>query len=93
MNDCVHQHVIYPLSGQLRSPGLLPQQARFEFVIRRMIANPDLQQGAEEIVTPHIAWASQAARQRLLAEIVENIEAFQRGKPRNVIRPAASGAP
>lgn len=45
------------------------------------------------IVTPHIAWASQAARQRLLTEIVENIEAFQRGKPRNVIRPAATGVP
>jgi glycerate dehydrogenase len=43
------------------------------------------------IVTPHIAWASQAARQRLLTEIVENIKAFQCGKPRNVIRPAATG--
>jgi len=43
------------------------------------------------IVTPHIAWASQTARQRLLAEIVENIEAFQRGKPRNAVQPAATG--
>jgi len=43
------------------------------------------------ILTPHIAWASQAARQRLLTEIVENIQAFQRGKPRNAIQPAATG--
>jgi len=43
------------------------------------------------IVTPHIAWASQAARQRLLTEIVENIQAFQCGKPRNAIQPAATG--
>jgi len=43
------------------------------------------------IVTPHIAWASQAARQRLLSEIVENIRAFERGSPRNAIHPAATG--
>ena len=35
------------------------------------------------IVTPHIAWASRAARQRLLAEVAANIEAFRNGKPRN----------
>jgi glycerate dehydrogenase len=45
------------------------------------------------ILTPHIAWASQAARQRLVTEIVENILAFQRGKPRNAIQPAATAAP
>lgn len=37
------------------------------------------------IITPHIAWATKEARQRLLAESVENIKAFLKGKPRNVV--------
>lgn len=39
------------------------------------------------IITPHIAWASRAARQRLLSEIVRNIEAFLLGRPRNTVQP------
>jgi glycerate dehydrogenase len=35
------------------------------------------------IVTPHIAWASRAARQRLIGEITANIVAFGNGSPRN----------
>ncbi len=37
------------------------------------------------IVTPHIAWASRASRQRLLDEIVKNISAYLDGMPRNVV--------
>jgi glycerate dehydrogenase len=37
------------------------------------------------ILTPHIAWASRGARQRLVSEIVDNICAFQRGEPRNSV--------
>lgn len=37
------------------------------------------------IVTPHIAWASRSARQRLLSEIVSNIFAFQAGEIRNQV--------
>lgn len=37
------------------------------------------------IITPHIAWASREARQRLVGEIAENIAAFARGESRNVI--------
>lgn len=36
-------------------------------------------------ITPHFAWASTAARARLLTEVVENIKAFQRGERRNVV--------
>jgi glycerate dehydrogenase len=36
-------------------------------------------------VTPHIAWATKAARQRLLDEVVENVRAFLSGTPRNVV--------
>jgi glycerate dehydrogenase len=35
------------------------------------------------IITPHIAWASQSARQRLVNELVKNIEAYSRGQQRN----------
>lgn len=37
------------------------------------------------IVTPHVAWASRTARQRLVAEIVDNIEAFLEGRERNAV--------
>jgi glycerate dehydrogenase len=35
------------------------------------------------IVTPHVAWASRAAHQRLIDEIAENIRAFTQGRARN----------
>jgi len=37
------------------------------------------------IVTPHIAWATLSARRRLMQTTVENIEAFLKGEPANVI--------
>lgn len=37
------------------------------------------------IVTPHIAWATRAARARLIERTVENIRAFQAGQPVNVV--------
>lgn len=37
------------------------------------------------IITPHISWAARAARQRILDVTVENIRAFQEGKPKNVV--------
>jgi glycerate dehydrogenase len=36
-------------------------------------------------ITPHIAWASTAARKRLMAEVAENLAAFIRGERRNVV--------
>ena len=36
-------------------------------------------------VTPHIAWATKAARQRLMAIAVENVKAFINGKAQNVV--------
>lgn len=36
-------------------------------------------------ITPHIAWATQAARQRLLNTAVENLKAFIRGEKMNVV--------
>jgi glycerate dehydrogenase len=35
------------------------------------------------IITPHVAWATQAARQRLMEEVILNIKAFLEGELRN----------
>ena len=37
------------------------------------------------VITPHIAWATLAARKRLMATVVENVRAFLRGAPENVV--------
>ncbi len=37
------------------------------------------------VVTPHMAWASRPARQRLVQEVADNVAAFTRGEPRNVV--------
>lgn len=37
------------------------------------------------IITPHIAWASRAARQRLLDQVADNITAFYRGEVQNQV--------
>jgi glycerate dehydrogenase len=36
-------------------------------------------------ITPHIAWATHSARQRLLKVVVDNVAAFLAGKPQNVV--------
>lgn len=37
------------------------------------------------VITPHIAWATSRARQRLLDTVIENICSFLRGHPQNVV--------
>jgi glycerate dehydrogenase len=37
------------------------------------------------IVTPHVAWASREAMQTLANQLIENIEAFIRGEPKNLV--------
>ncbi|WPB56385.1 D-2-hydroxyacid dehydrogenase [Xylophilus sp. GOD-11R] len=41
------------------------------------------------ILTPHVAWAADEAVQALADQLVDNIEAFERGEPANQVRPAA----
>jgi glycerate dehydrogenase len=41
------------------------------------------------ILTPHVAWASLEAIQGLADQLVDNVEAFVRGEPVNVVRPVA----
>ena len=37
------------------------------------------------VITPHIAWATVAARQRLMQTTAENVTAFLKGQPQNVV--------
>jgi glycerate dehydrogenase len=37
------------------------------------------------ILTPHVAWASREAQQALAEHLIDNIEAFVAGRPRNVV--------
>ncbi|KAF0138164.1 MAG: lactate dehydrogenase, partial [Stygiobacter sp.] len=37
------------------------------------------------VITPHIAWATKAARMRLLNTAVENVKMFLNGTPQNIV--------
>ncbi len=37
------------------------------------------------ILTPHVAWASDEAMQSLADQLIDNIEAFERGEPRHLV--------
>lgn len=47
-------------------------------------SNP-LFQAKNCFITPHIAWATHAARSRLMSTAVANLDAFLKGKPQNVV--------
>ncbi|MBN2410440.1 D-2-hydroxyacid dehydrogenase [candidate division KSB1 bacterium] len=36
-------------------------------------------------ITPHIAWATRSARQRLMDTVIANIKSFQQNKPQNIV--------
>lgn len=46
--------------------------------------NP-LLQAKNCLITPHISWATRAARARLMGTVIGNIKAFLDGKPQNVV--------
>jgi len=48
-------------------------------------ADNPLLQARNCIITPHIAWASLGARRRLMQTTAENVGAFLRGQPQNVV--------
>jgi glycerate dehydrogenase len=37
------------------------------------------------ILTPHVAWASREAVQALADQLVDNVEGFWKGNPRNIV--------
>jgi glycerate dehydrogenase len=49
------------------------------------LAENPLLQARNCIITPHIGWATRAARSRLMDIAVENVRAFISGSPRNVV--------
>jgi glycerate dehydrogenase len=49
-------------------------------------ANNPLLRARNCIITPHLAWATKAARSRLMQAAVENVRAFLSGKPQNIVR-------
>ncbi|MBJ6723191.1 D-2-hydroxyacid dehydrogenase [Geomesophilobacter sediminis] len=53
--------------------------------VEPMPADSPLRGARNCIITPHIAWASLAARQRLMATTAKNIELFLAGTPQNVV--------
>lgn len=52
-------------------------------------ANNPLLQAKNAIVTPHIAWATKAARTRLIQIAADNVRGFLEGNPANVVNPGA----
>jgi glycerate dehydrogenase len=48
-------------------------------------ANHPLLHARNCLITPHIAWATRAARSRLLAIAIANVQTFLDGKPQNVV--------
>lgn len=48
-------------------------------------ADNPLLKAKNTIITPHISWAAQAARQRIMDITINNVKAFIKGKPINVV--------
>lgn len=49
------------------------------------LLNPELLALPNFLLTPHVAWASRPAMQTLADQLIDNIEAFVAGKPRNLV--------
>lgn len=45
----------------------------------------EIKDSTKLIITPHLAWASTEARERLVDEVVKNIQAFLEGEDRNIV--------
>ena len=69
-------------AGLVAAAGLdvtLPEPPPLDAPIMRLAGRPNV------IVTPHVAWASEEAQQRLADQMIDNIEAFVAGAPRNLV--------
>lgn len=53
--------------------------------VEPMLPDNPLLSAANCVMTPHIAWASLAARQRLMAIVAGNVASFLAGQPMNVV--------
>ncbi|NYT85980.1 D-2-hydroxyacid dehydrogenase [Pollutimonas harenae] len=69
-------------SGQLGGAGFdvtTPEPAPDDHPLVQLLDLPNF------ILTPHVAWASQEAIQGLADQLIDNIDAFHQGQPRNVV--------
>ena len=72
-------------SGQLGGAGFdvtIPEPPPADSPLMKLLDLPNF------ILTPHVAWASQQAVQSLADQLIDNIEAFHCGEPRNVVQAA-----
>lgn len=53
--------------------------------VEPMLADNPLLTAPNCVITPHIAWASLAARQRLMTIVADNVAAYLNGEPINVV--------
>ncbi|TKR56016.1 D-2-hydroxyacid dehydrogenase [Allopusillimonas ginsengisoli] len=71
-------------SGQLGGAGFdvtAPEPPESNHPLMQLLDMPNF------ILTPHVAWASQEAIQFLADQLIDNVEAFHRGQPHNVVTP------
>lgn len=69
-------------TGQIAGAGfdvLTTEPPPADHALMRLLEFPNF------ILTPHVAWASQQAVQSLADQLVDNVESFWRGVPRNVV--------
>lgn len=70
-------------AGQLGGAGFdvtIPEPPPADSPLMKLLDLPNF------ILTPHVAWASQEAVQSLADQLIDNIEAFHGGNPRNVVK-------
>ena len=68
--------------GQIAGAGLdvtVPEPPPLDHPLMGLLDLPNF------ILTPHVAWASREAAQSLADQLIENVEAFVAGRPRNVL--------
>lgn len=58
---------------------------RHQFRLRTLLLNHSPLNRDNVVITPHIAFNSQEAVKRILSTTVENLRAFLRGQPQNLL--------
>ena len=77
--------VVEPDLADALNAGRLAGAAVDVISVEPMRADNPLLRANNCLITPHVAWATQEARRRLMQTTVENVRAFQNGKPINVV--------
>lgn len=75
--------------GQISGAGLdvtVPEPPPADHPLMQLLDQPNF------ILTPHVAWASAQAVQTLADQLIDNVDAFVAGRPRNVLAGARKAA-